>query len=351
MTPALRKTFRPSVYGLWSLVFSLASLVVGLWSIVFSLFLAFGLSTARADTVIKRDGRELKGIIVEDYYDRIVLSTPDGEVQVLKSDVRELSYDSEEDNLIKLGDLAKERSNYEAAYSYYEKAFNMNPNSKPAKDGMMYLKGFLFRKEEAKKEEDIKRRTEFERYQVAGMEEKTAEDLKNEREEKLRFLIGMALKITGNNFEVDEVLPQTPAADAGIKKGDYIVALWGKFTGYMAYRQFIDLLVKDPSIEIKTTFERSLEIVMTDPRGPMAGSRELTGAVFSMEFDGLTVTEVKEGSPAEKGGLRKGDLVIAIDDNSTRYMPMKTAIELIRGSKSGSVNLIVRRETTIWKRK
>jgi hypothetical protein len=45
---------------------------------------------APADTVYVKDGKELKGIVVEDFKDRIIFSTADGEITVMKSDIKAL---------------------------------------------------------------------------------------------------------------------------------------------------------------------------------------------------------------------------------------------------------------------
>jgi predicted metalloprotease with PDZ domain len=318
-------------------------MVFGLWSLV------YGPLAAGADTIEMKDGKELKGIVVEDYHDRILLSTPDGEIQVMKSDIRELSYDTDEDNLIKLGEQAKERGDYVTAYSYYEKAFKMNPNSKLAKDGVTYLKGFVFRKEEAKKEEDIKRRVEYERYQAAGPEAKTKEDFQRDQMDTLKSSIGITLKLIGNVFEVEEVVPKSPADEAGVRKGDCIVAVWGRFTGYMDMEQIIRTLLKQASMEVRVTIERGLDIQVSGRRGPLVGPKELIGASLSMEFDGLTAAEARSGSYADTGGLRKEDLVVAIDGKATRYMPLKEAVSIIQKSKANTVNFKIRRKVTIWR--
>jgi 23S rRNA G2069 N7-methylase RlmK/C1962 C5-methylase RlmI len=57
--------------------------ICGLWTV------DCGLS----DTIYTKDGKELKGIIVEDYKDRIVFSTVDGQLTLMKSDVKELYFD------------------------------------------------------------------------------------------------------------------------------------------------------------------------------------------------------------------------------------------------------------------
>ena len=303
-----------------------------------------------SDTIDKWDGRELKGIVVEDYSDRVVFSTPDGEVQVMKSDIRSLRYDSEEDNLIKLGERARERGDYATAYAYYDKALTLNPGSKAAKDGVVYLQGFLFRIKEAKKEEDIKRRTEYERYQIAGLEEKTAEELWSEELKALKSSLGIALKQEGIDIKISEVAPRSPASDAGIKRGDHLAAIWGRLTNYMDIKDVVRLLMKEASKEIKATIERSVEVGFSGRRGLMSNVKGLTGLTLSMEFDGLTASELEEASTGESAGLKKGDLIISINDKPTRYMPLKTAIGLIKGTRADYVTFKIRRDATIWRR-
>ena len=286
------------------------------------LFLLFGFLSlysigASADTIHTKDGRELKGIVVEDYKDRLTFSTADGEVSVMKSDIGELAFDTEEDNLIKLAELAQERGDFVTAYGYYELASRANPDSKKAKDGMVFLQGYLFRKEQVRKEEEVKKREEFERYGTAGRTEKTKEAELKENAAKLKDTIGITIKINKGIPEITDVSLKSPAAEAGIRKGDLLVAIWGRLTGYMPLASIMDILLEKPSMEIKCVIERPVEIA-------------IDGTSFSMKFDGLTISEVKEGSSAAIAGLRKDDLVTAINGQSTRYMPLKKAIELVK---------------------
>jgi C-terminal processing protease CtpA/Prc len=41
---------------------------------------------------------------------------------------------------------------------------------------------------------------------------------------------------------------------------------------------------------------------------------------------------------------------MAIDNGSTRYMPLKTAVRMIRDSKESSVNFTFRRNIIIWRK-
>ncbi|OGW84323.1 MAG: hypothetical protein A2987_05505 [Omnitrophica bacterium RIFCSPLOWO2_01_FULL_45_10] len=303
-----------------------------------------------SDTIERWDGRELKGIVVEDYKDRVVLSTPEGEIEVMKQDIRALRYDIEEENLVKLGDRAKERGEYALAYSYYDKALKINPDSKTAKDGAVFLQGYLFRINEAKKEEDIRRRAEFEQYQTIGPDTRSAEELQKEELQNLKSSLGITLRPSRAGVELEDVNRHSPAADAGLKGGDRIIAIWGKLTGYMELKEVVGLLLKQEPREIKMIIERDVDARLNKKRGILSGTREIIGARMGMEFDGLTLTDVTGGGYADRAGLKEGDLIVSLDGRPTRYMPLKTALKLIKANKKDSVNFSIRREATIWRR-
>src|SRR3989344_4991561 len=143
-------------------------LVAGFWLLV--------ANAVFADTIRKKDGAELKGIVVEDYKDRIVFSTADGEVTIMKSDIGELIFDTEEDNLMKLAEQAQDRKDYLTAYGYYDMAAKINPESKRAKDGIVFLQGYLFRKAEADKADAVKRQGELDRAGAFIQQEKSDDE-------------------------------------------------------------------------------------------------------------------------------------------------------------------------------
>ena len=303
-------------------------------------FMAFGFRTsARADTIYTDDGKELRGIVVEDYQDRLVFSTADGEITLMKSNIQRLYFDSEEDNLIKLAELAAERRDYTKAFAYYDMAYKLNPNSKAAKDGLVFLQGYFFRKEETKKEDEVKKREDFENYGTAVPTEKNTEESVNDLAENLKKGIGITFANEGATPKVEAVGMNSPAEEAGVKPGDRLVAVWGRLTGYMPLKDLMATLSEKPALELKCTLERVINVSVNG-----------LGASFSMEFDGLTVSAVKEDSSAFEAGLKKGDLVTDINDNSTRYMPLKKAMQMIRHSKDGIVKLTIRREALIWRK-
>ena len=293
---------------------------------------------AYADTAYLKDGKEIKGLVVEDYKDRIVLSTVNGEVELQKSDIKELYYDNEEEGLINLAEQAKERRDYARAFTYYNMALKANPGSKGANDGLVFLQGYLFRKEESEKLDDIKRRENIERYGTVVSMDKILTD-----EEKLKDLtkrlwsgVGLVIVMENDLPKIVDVRLKSPAYMAGMRKNDFIVGLWTKLIRHMAMIEVMDALLDKPSLEVKCTIERSVEI---DP----------SGLSFNMEPKGLTISEVRQNGNAVVGEeIKKDDLVFSIDGKSTRYMPLNKAMKLIKKGKD-SVNLTIRREVLIWR--
>ena len=312
--------------------------------------LSLARSTADADTVVKNDGEEVKGIILEDYKDRLVMSTVKGEKTVMKSDIKELYYDEEEENLIKLADQAKEKHDYVRALTYYDMAYKANPNSKAAKDGLVFLEGYLFRKEQAQKEDDVKKREDLEQQGAFVSVEPPPVESISEKAARLKKAIGITLEITDGFPCVDTIQPRSAAADAGMERGDRLIAIWAKLTGYMELHDVLDALLDKPSLELKCTIDREVNIAVVPYKMVTLGSNELIGAAFSMEFDGLTVSSVREGGAAADAGIKKGDLVTGIEGKATRYMPLNDAVAMIRNSKGGTVRLTIRKEILIWRR-
>ena len=302
-----------------------------------------------ADTIITNDGKEIKGIIVEDYKDRIVFSTADGETTIMKSDIRELSFDSEEDNLIKLAEQMSDRRDYPRAMSYYDMALKANPDSAAAKQGIASLHGALLRKEESRKAADIKRREDIELYGGAGVG-RAGPNNRDDMVRKLDESTGMKIMISGSSPEIEAVKPGEPAYEAGLRKGDLLVSVWGKLTGYLSLEEILDLILNKSAIESSVTFERTFDVKVDSRKKMIFRSEDLIGVLFVMELEGLTISTVKEESPAIEAGLQKGDLVSAIDGKATRYMTLKKAISLIKKSRAGSVKLTIRRKVTIWRK-
>ena len=56
-----------------------------------------------ADTIIMKDRTRMKGLVVDEYVDRVSLSTIDGEKYVFRKDIDRIEYDTPEQNFMQMG--------------------------------------------------------------------------------------------------------------------------------------------------------------------------------------------------------------------------------------------------------
>lgn len=74
------------------------------------------------------------------------------------------------------------------------------------------------------------------------------------------------------------------------------------------------------------------------------GSYEGIGALVSMEDGRLVIVEPFEDQPADRAGLRPGDIVLEVDDTPIENMSIYEAITLILGPAGTEVRMLVLRE-------
>lgn len=300
---------------------------------------------AYSDTITLKGGEEVKGIIVEEYADRVVMSTYEGEKTFPKDKIESVYYDLIEQNLLKLGDSHMKRREFEKAYFYYEKASKANPSFKPARDRMNYVTGYLFRRREQEKMEAIKRREDFEKWPYEG--EGSNKYGENSTKE-IDNVFGLKISEDKGDAIVDSVRKFFPAYSAGIQKGDKVISVWGHLAGYMSKEDVADLILKESVGEIKITVERDISVTKEKPF--TKGYQDILGGKLDMLSDGLTIVELNGKGPGDKAGLKKYDLIRAINGSLTRYMPIDDAIQIIENRNDGSILFTIQRRMTMWRK-
>jgi carboxyl-terminal processing protease len=90
------------------------------------------------------------------------------------------------------------------------------------------------------------------------------------------------------------------------------------------------------------------DYLSADERGALSdelsGELEGIGARLEMKDGSIVVVAPLTDSPAEKAGLRPNDIILAVDDESTKTMSLDEAVKNIRGPQGTQVTLTVLRQ-------
>ena len=101
-----------------------------------------------------------------------------------------------------------------------------------------------------------------------------------------------------------------------------------------AVKGFVDGL-EDP-YTVYMTSDESFEFQQS-----LNGELEGIGALLEMKDEKLTIVTPLKDSPAEKAGLKPGDIIIAIDGNDADSMTLYDAVSKIRGPEGSVVKLTI----------
>lgn len=80
--------------------------------------------------------------------------------------------------------------------------------------------------------------------------------------------------------------------------------------------------------------------IQVETKGEFGG----VGIQIGVKDNRLTVIAPIEGTPAHKAGIKAGDFIVKVDDESTKDMTLLDAVQRMRGQKGTKVTLTVQRE-------
>jgi carboxyl-terminal processing protease len=105
---------------------------------------------------------------------------------------------------------------------------------------------------------------------------------------------------------------------------------------YLAINGMLDTL--DPHTDLLTP--KVYEEMRTSTRGEFGG----LGIVISIRDGHLTVIKPMPGTPAFQAGLKRGDRIVKINEESTLNMPLQEAVDRLRGKPGSNVKIFIRRQ-------
>ncbi len=158
--------------------------------------------------------------------------------------------------------------------------------------------------------------------------------------------LAAALGIPGRHgVVVREVEPGSPAARAGVRPGDVVVAIDGRElrsreefearTAGLAQGEDLRLDLLRDGAELAVPLTAG---ALTDEKMEERGWRLLGLRVSSARSGGVSISEVRRGSPAARAGVRSGDLLLAVDgaelDSPAAF---REAVRGLRGASQAEI--------------
>ncbi len=279
-------------------------------------------SPAFADVIYLKAGEDLKGLVVEEHRDRIVINVQGKERMLLRSEVEEIFFDEPERNFLYLGFQALETGEFGLAREFFHKSLQIHPQFREAEEAVGRLRD-LQAKPSAQQDPDP--------------------------EATLQARWGVALEPTDRFPRVREVKESSFGARMGLVPGDRLVGAWGASLAYLPLKEAALVLLGPAGSELKLALERQIHLpAATSGKGGFIFSaalgRKWPDLSLEMEPSGLTVVSVRPGGAAETAGIRIGDRITAVGGRPTRYAPLMDSRRWIEEAKGRGLTLVIHRD-------
>ncbi len=315
------------------------------------LYFQSNISFCSADLIRTKDGASVSGVVIEEKPDEVLFWTTQGEKVIKKSDIDNIDYSSEEDNIISMADDAKAKSDYVKAYYLYQKVFRLNLNSKPAIDGMKAVQKYL----NVPKEGDAIS-TYSNRFQGAGNDTLTDDEALSDNASQTEDVLNKFGIIIGGSdnktyylkTKVLDVRPDSRGAKAGVQINDYVVGVGTTPTDYLGLFGTVSLMLDQDKGKLDITLEREVQIWFSGS-GRLKDYSEFSPKGFTLEKagKGFVVGSIDQSSAAYRTGLRDGDVIVSIDNNFVISLSKEEVFGLIDKNGLAYSTVTIRRKVTL----
>jgi len=285
---------------------------------------------------------------MEDGPERTVFWRAAGELILKKGDIKKITRDTDEDNLLMMADAAKAKNDNVRAYYLYERVFRLNTDSRRAIEGMTELQNAL---EKNSATDQVV--TYHERYgpgTTGLMDDKETLSENARKTEEVARLFGLLLGASDSKsyfrkIKVLDVIQSSRAARAGAEIDDYLVSVEGTDTGYVGLFTAVDLLLERSGGPVRVTFEKERSLWLGGEAGlDAARAPELAGFSMKAGAEGIVVSYVKEYSLADRAGLKAGDEVISLNNVPVGTKSYDDVLKQLDVPGPRSIEITVRRK-------
>jgi len=255
-------------------------------------------------------------LVVEEHWDRIVVSTEQGEQTILRETIEEVFFDEPERNQLYLGNQALGMGEFSLAQGFFRKALRLAPSFQEAADGLSRLK-----------DQQVKLAARL--------------DLSNPMPD-LPNQMGMTLGLADRFAQVRTIRADSPAERAGLDARDVLVSYWGESLRFLPLEEIARRVLGPPGTSVKLTVRREMMLPSALPF-----EKDWPAMQMGMSRLGLMALEITPKGMADLTGLRVGDHIVQIKKQPTRYMPLAQARRIMKEAKETGITLVIQRDITI----
>lgn len=298
-----------------------------------------------ADSIILKNEKELKGLVVEKHADRIILSTEKGEIPILLTRIKDIQYDAPEQNFFKAGKSYEGANKLGQALAYYEKALEVNPNFEEAKIAALGVRNrFWANSAEGPRSEIEKQQAVYDAWEKGSASaEEVIKKKEKEQAELLKERLGITLEKRGDWAFIENLDSTKAAFLAGVRRNDRLVSADGDSLRYLNLEVVRKYLLVPRFSNFNLEFDRDCFL---KKENASARLNDL-GLKLRLQYQGLIAQSVEEGTAAQTAGMKNQDLLTHVNGVATRYMPLKDVVRLIENPRQEKILLTVRRSALL----
>lgn len=292
------------------------------------------------DTIYFKNEGFIKGYIIKEYQDRYLVSTSHGEKEIPKAIIKDVRYYDPVKQLMKKGRDYEKSGNLKAALKCYEEIISENSENAHARERILKIKEKILRRKTYAGRASVASKDRLARWDLT--KEIKEEQLLKIKSDKVKESLGLVVRKDGADIGVAHVRHYSPAYNAGLLKGDFIVCVSGQDIKYSRLIDVYDLLKGPRYTELKLDIERSITVDKGDKKFPL-------GALLSIGRDGLEVMRIRPNRTRKKSDslLEPGDRIVSINGEVTRYSSLGDIIKKIMEHVGPAVDVIVSRTYTL----
>ncbi len=314
---------------------------------IWGIGLSLGLPLLWADTIYLKNGKIYLGQVEELYEDRIVLAEVSGKLTLQRSSIRKIVYDAEDKNLLAMGNRYFKKDRFQEALSYYEKALKVNPQSNEVKEGILKVRGVLFRKREKQQSKQVNQRRNIDKWSETTRKHYVApKESDRDPTGYVEQFLGLAVTCKDASFVVSDVVPESPAQKLHIFRGDTVYAVNGQKVGRMSIDALYGFLAGNRKGDLKLTIERKV-VILRGSRSFYQGPWAWIDAKVRKIDKGFRVLSVKSNGRADLAGLRIHDIITNVEGEPSLFMSIESFQRKIKGEQGSRLVMRIIRQLKI----